>query len=540
MSRRCIMMQRCVRIAVVAIVLATSGLGLADCVGDCNGDGSVTIDEVLRGVNIVLGSTALAECADLDRNGDSTVTIDEVLAAVVGALDGCDTAPLAVDQSALCFTGMIGASIGDQTVTVQRSVGAWTAQTAAPWLSITPGSGQAPGELQVSVQAASLSDGTYGGEIKLTDSTGKDSVIIPVGLSLSMPGKTTGWKLQTVEPVGAAQQGKPFADPAQTTSLALDPKGRPGITFFRTDAAVDRQLRFAHMTGCRWVAENVEQMGIESSLAFDSSGQPHISFLKGNGPFPRYAHRVGTTWNVVTVENQGAGGATGYRSSLALDTANHPHISYLLKFVTGNVFTYDLRYAVFDGSAWTLETVDSQGTTGWDSSLALTTTGAPRISYHTDLPNVVRVATKGADAWTSESVADGGKPSSLRLDSAGRPRIAFNGSPGSSARFAYRDDAGWKAETIGTQGFVQARRPFVSLALDSAEAPHVAFVDYLNRALKYASRSSDGTWTATVIDEGGDVGDFCSLQIDRQDVAHISYLDLTGGLLKYAQGPAIP
>jgi hypothetical protein len=521
-------------------LMTISGLALGDCVGDCNGDGQVSIDEVLRGVNIALGNIALADCRALDRNGDGAVTVDEVLAAVAAALDGCDPAPLAVDLPNLGFTGMVDTAVAGQTVTVQHSVGAWTATTTTPWLNITPATGEAPGTLQVSVQSAGLADGTYGGEIGITDSSGQDSISIPVGLSLFTPSKTAGWELQTVEPVGTAKPGLPFGDPAQTTSLALDPQGEPGISFFRTDATVDRQLRFARMTNGRWVGENVEKSGLDSSLAFDSMGHPHISFLKGSGAVLRYAERVGTTWSVVTVEAQGAGGSTGFRSSLALDAADHPHISYLLKFTTGNVFTYDLRYAVFDGLAWTLETVDAAGTTGWDSSLALTAAGEPRISYHTDLPDMVRVATKSGDAWALESVAAGGKPSSLKLDSNGRPRLAFNGLPGSSARFASRDDASWKVETIDSQGFLQGRRPFVSLALDSTDAPHVAYVDYVNQALKYASRASDGTWTIAIIDQGGDVGNFCSLQIDRQDVAHISYLDLTRGLLKYAQGPAIP
>jgi hypothetical protein len=520
-------------------LMTISGFALGDCVGDCNGDGQVTIDEVLLGVNIALGSAPLANCKVLDRNSDGVVTVDEMLAAVAAAVGGCDSAPLAVDSSSLCFTGMADTAVAGQSVTVQRSAGTWTATTTTPWLSITPATGEAPGTLQVSVQSAGLSEGTYGGEIQIRDSR-QNSISIPVGLSLFKPGKTQGWELQTVEPVGTAKSGLPFGDPAQATSLALDPQGQPGISFFRTDATVDRQLRFVHLTNCQWVGENVEKFGIDSSLAFDSTGQPHISFLSGNKVSLRYAQRVGATWNVVTVESQGAGGATGYRSSLALDSSDHPHISYLLKFTTGDVFTYDLRYAVFDGSGWTLATVDSEGTTGWDTSLALTAAGEPRISYHTDLPDMVRVATESGGTWGLESIAEGGKPSSLKLDSNGRPRLAFNGTPGSSARFASFDGASWNVGTIDTQGFLQGRRPFVSLALDSTGAPHVAYVDYINQALKYASRSADGTWTIAIIDQGGDIGDFCSLQIDRQNGAHISYLDLTRGLLKYAQGPAIP
>ncbi|MFI5365169.1 MAG: MbnH family di-heme enzyme [Candidatus Binatia bacterium] len=59
------------------------------CPGDCNYDGTVTIDEILKGVDIALDSTSLALCLDADPTGDGAVTVDELLAAVQAALAGC-------------------------------------------------------------------------------------------------------------------------------------------------------------------------------------------------------------------------------------------------------------------------------------------------------------------------------------------------------------------------------------------------------------------------------------------------------------------
>jgi hypothetical protein len=61
----------------------------ASCIGDCGGDGSVTIDELVRSVNIALGNTAVAVCTASDRNGNGAVTIDELVTAVGAALNGC-------------------------------------------------------------------------------------------------------------------------------------------------------------------------------------------------------------------------------------------------------------------------------------------------------------------------------------------------------------------------------------------------------------------------------------------------------------------
>ncbi len=60
----------------------------AGCAGDCNIDGLVTIDELVRGVTLALsGGSAL--CNAMDTNGDGTISINELIAAVNNALAGC-------------------------------------------------------------------------------------------------------------------------------------------------------------------------------------------------------------------------------------------------------------------------------------------------------------------------------------------------------------------------------------------------------------------------------------------------------------------
>jgi len=59
------------------------------CVGDCNGDLQVTVDELVLGINIALGETDVDQCTAIDASGDRQVTVDEIVAAVTAALDGC-------------------------------------------------------------------------------------------------------------------------------------------------------------------------------------------------------------------------------------------------------------------------------------------------------------------------------------------------------------------------------------------------------------------------------------------------------------------
>jgi ELWxxDGT repeat protein len=63
----------------------------ARCVGDCNGDRRVAIDELVRGVSIALGGLPAGACVEVDINASGDVTINELIAAVRDALNGCDS-----------------------------------------------------------------------------------------------------------------------------------------------------------------------------------------------------------------------------------------------------------------------------------------------------------------------------------------------------------------------------------------------------------------------------------------------------------------
>lgn len=59
------------------------------CPGDCNGDGMVTVDEIVRIVSIALGTANIDTCLAADIDGSGSVTVDEIVTAVSNALNGC-------------------------------------------------------------------------------------------------------------------------------------------------------------------------------------------------------------------------------------------------------------------------------------------------------------------------------------------------------------------------------------------------------------------------------------------------------------------
>jgi hypothetical protein len=62
-------------------------------VGDCDHDGKVAVDELVKGVNIGLAIAGLDLCPLFNCNGDGHVTVDCLVKAVNNALNGCLAKP---------------------------------------------------------------------------------------------------------------------------------------------------------------------------------------------------------------------------------------------------------------------------------------------------------------------------------------------------------------------------------------------------------------------------------------------------------------
>jgi len=67
-------------------VCSDGEIRVTDRAGDCDGDGLVTIDELVRGVAVTMGELALEECAPLDGDLDGRARVNDVVRAVASAL----------------------------------------------------------------------------------------------------------------------------------------------------------------------------------------------------------------------------------------------------------------------------------------------------------------------------------------------------------------------------------------------------------------------------------------------------------------------
>jgi YVTN family beta-propeller protein len=75
--------------ALLAVTLALPVSARAACVGDCNGDLVITVNELVTGVNIALGNSPITVCPVFDIDNTHAVEIYELVAGVGNLLNSC-------------------------------------------------------------------------------------------------------------------------------------------------------------------------------------------------------------------------------------------------------------------------------------------------------------------------------------------------------------------------------------------------------------------------------------------------------------------
>src|SRR5512136_1469609 len=149
-----------------------------------------------------------------------------------------------------------------------------------------------------------------------------------------------------------------------STSIALDSGNRPHIVYSKGG------IIHTFNNGSSWIFETVETgTTYYSDFTLDSNGYPHISYsvtYAADANQLKYAYFNGSFWTVQTVATVQAA-ATYIHPSIDVDSRKYPHISYLdFDYKTSSPILY---YTYYNGSLWLNQTVDS-GNIVWAPSMA--------------------------------------------------------------------------------------------------------------------------------------------------------------------------
>ena len=309
-------------------------------------------------------------------------------------------------------------------------------------------------------------------------------------------------------------------------AIGVDSTGGVHLSY-RGPTATDGLL-YAYKSGSGWSIETIDatqhNIGYDPSLVVDAEGRPHVSYQAvGEGSTPihglRYAYRDAEGWHAETAYDPG-----GVESSLALDSDGWPHIS-----CRGGGMVYVFK----DETGWHSEIVDTSTAEMQYTSIALDADGNAHISWTRYFR--VRYACRDSAGWTLEIVGDGSMYTSIALDSEGSPRITYEESSYGGLQYATRTDEGWSSELVQNRRYNSS---YTSIALDSDDHPHISYRDWGdNDAVMYAT-SNGTSWSIETVDDSRlSYGRACSIAVDSGGYPHISYSDdhLSHNRLRYAR-----
>jgi len=345
------------------------------------------------------------------------------------------------------------------------------------------------------------------------------------------------WKIEMIDQSGVGK----------FSSLKIDKNGNVHVAYVVDDGKDSLKYAFwDHLLG-RWFIMKVAEGASFSSLVLDSKQRPHISYADSGtiiGCKLRYAHWDGTSWNQQAIP---LGAETvAYYTSIALDASDNPSISfYEYDGPKGTGFRVRCRVVTWNGKYWQVTTVDGQNQSGKFNSLGIDTHGYVHLAY----ANVntytagVRYADWDGESWRLEIVDDVNSSSShtlvgfsidMVLDREGDPHLSYAtyGTSPATVKYAVRKAGQWQVQEmdqISAVGYPDRN----SIALDYKDRPFVAYYDAGQGTLKMAHQEEDQRWVTEIIDSNGS-GFTSSLQIDEGTI-WISYADQADGGLKIAR-----
>jgi subtilisin family serine protease len=245
-----------------------------------------------------------------------------------------------------------------------------------------------------------------------------------------------------------------------------------------------------------------------------------VSVLNSNGTFPTNTVNRGpgidllAPGNGVPILQKGGGFTT---SALAT--------SYATPFAAGAAALLRQVNSGYSISQLT-SLLKNNGVNVTDTSTGFTFSG---LTYkRLDLFNTLKAAIPPVGTTPGAN----GSTNGIAYDDSGNLHMAWYDENTHNLKYAKRSAAGtWGGTTTVDAG--QAAGQYVSVAVNSADQPGIAYFDAFNADLKFA-QFNGSSWVVSTVDSNKTVGYYPSLQFNGSDRAVISYFYKTGGDLRLA------
>ncbi|MGN6625736.1 MAG: S8 family peptidase [Tepidisphaeraceae bacterium] len=288
-------------------------------------------------------------------------------------------------------------------------------------------------------------------------------------------------------------------------------------------------LNAVNMTAARIAGDSTQQAllgkyGNGNSIAIDAEGVTHLVYYDSGDQTMKYATRsTSGVWSATQTIDDSLP-YQGYYLSLALDPQGQPTVAYF------DGQNGDLKYASYDGTKWTIESIDVKNSTGLYPSMVYDRNGLPLIAYYRKTTGDFRVARRGfgpAGTWTVSEIdsnGDVGRSTTAAVDSKGDVGVAYEDSSSGWLKYAIMNPRTGKfSRTVidkTTRGV-----SFISTAFSTADGnPWISYYDASPANLKVA-RFENRHWVSTRLAYRGATGLFTNLFFAGDDDANIVYYD---------------
>lgn len=326
-------------------------------------------------------------------------------------------------------------------------------------------------------------------------------------------------------------------------SLAFDSEDWPYISYYDFQ---NRDLRCTRLVEGDdgenlWEVEIVDQtgdVGAYCSLALyrDGNGNdlPRITYRDGSQGNLKLAAFDGENWTTIILDDQGN---TGIWTSLAIDSLGDVHASYI------QVGTYDLRYVYYTGNAVPQTIVNGEGgNVDFSTSIVFDPrSGLPYISYYEAQQGNLYLARRDPllNLWTSTPIdddpdEDAGRFHSLAVDSQGYLHFCYMNETRGELWYARYDTTRefFEKEVVDSQGLSGA---YCDIAIRSGD-PVISYFEQAAGDLQVAWKSH-GRWKTYKLDTSGVTGFWTSIAVNSHNVVGVAYRSQTPDALRFRYLP---
>lgn len=343
------------------------------------------------------------------------------------------------------------------------------------------------------------------------------------------------WHIETVD-----AEGNVGAFP----TIALDSGGRPHVFYGSGEETGD--MKEASREGSTWTTEViVSGAHIETPLSglFDGNDILTVSYTNSREEHLMCLTQSANTWTANRIPMD----SLSYGSSLGLSSTGEPRIAFTAyqaaDSAAGTAGHYQFYQTALNTSgAWDNQLLfskeaaenrsESSVTSAGDIQLAVDGNDHSHIIFFdgSDIRYSKDAGPDGVSETLEQAVATADSAVDIAVDQNDRPHVVYADTVNQKIRYAVKETSGWTFETVDEgKSF-----GFVGLALDGDGSPQVVFTDTENGDLLFARREG-GIWVVQLVDSGeGKTGWYPSIAVDPSGNVHIAYQDFTNQDLKFA------